>query len=179
MREAGDAGLISGLEKSPGGRKATHSSILAWQIPWAEEPGGLQSMGSHRVVHDWAHTHTHSTQKRYFWAMDRYIFSSLGIYTPVRSTLHAVYEGFLFPQRHCVCASSLSHAWLFVSLWTAPGSSIHGISQARILEWVAISSSRQSSWPGDWTHVSSVSCIAGGFFTHWAIGEAHSCIIKL
>ena len=29
--------------------KATHSSILAWKIPWAEEPGGLQSMGSQRV----------------------------------------------------------------------------------------------------------------------------------
>ena len=32
--------------------KATHSSILAWRIPWAEEPGGLQSMGSRRVRHD-------------------------------------------------------------------------------------------------------------------------------
>ena len=31
---------------------ATHSSILAWNIPWAEEPGGLQSMGSQRVKHN-------------------------------------------------------------------------------------------------------------------------------
>ena len=31
---------------------ATHSSILAWRIPWTEEPGGLQSMGSQRDVHD-------------------------------------------------------------------------------------------------------------------------------
>ena len=31
---------------------ATHSSNLAWRIPWAEEPGGLQSMGSQRVEHD-------------------------------------------------------------------------------------------------------------------------------
>ena len=31
---------------------ATHSSILAWGIPWTEEPGGLQSMGSQRVGHD-------------------------------------------------------------------------------------------------------------------------------
>ena len=30
-----------------------HSSILAWKIPWREEPGGLQSMGSQRVEHDW------------------------------------------------------------------------------------------------------------------------------
>ena len=33
---------------------ATHSSTLAWRIPWTEEPGGLQSMGSLRVRHDWA-----------------------------------------------------------------------------------------------------------------------------
>ena len=33
---------------------ATHSSILAWRIPWTEEPGGLQSVGSHRVGHDWS-----------------------------------------------------------------------------------------------------------------------------
>ena len=33
---------------------ATHSSILAWRIPWTEEPGRLQSMGSQRVGHDWS-----------------------------------------------------------------------------------------------------------------------------
>ena len=33
---------------------ATHSSTLAWKIPWMEEPGGLLSMGSHRVGHDWS-----------------------------------------------------------------------------------------------------------------------------
>ena len=33
----------------------THSSILAWRIPWTEEPGGLQSMGSQRVGHDRSH----------------------------------------------------------------------------------------------------------------------------
>ena len=34
---------------------ATHSSVLAWRIPGTEEPGGLQSMGSHRVGHDRCH----------------------------------------------------------------------------------------------------------------------------
>ena len=34
---------------------ATHSSIIAWKIPWTEEPGRLQSMGSQRVRHDLAH----------------------------------------------------------------------------------------------------------------------------
>ena len=41
---------------------ATHSSILAWKIPWTEEPGGLQSTGSKGVRHDWAHRHN-LTQK--------------------------------------------------------------------------------------------------------------------
>ena len=49
-----------------------------------------------------------------------------------------------------------------------PGSSVHGIRQARILEWVAIPSSRESSRPKDWTHVS---CLAGRFFTLWATRE--------
>ena len=42
------------LEGSLHGAMATHSSTLAWKIPWMEEPGGLQSMGSLRVRHDWA-----------------------------------------------------------------------------------------------------------------------------
>ena len=36
---------------------ATHSSILAWRIPWTEEPGGLESMGSQRIWHDWIRKH--------------------------------------------------------------------------------------------------------------------------
>ena len=39
---------------------AIHSSILAWRIPWTEEPGGLQSMGSQRVGHDGSDRHFHS-----------------------------------------------------------------------------------------------------------------------
>ena len=35
---------------------ATHSIIVAWEIPWTEEPGGLQFMRPQRVRHDWAHT---------------------------------------------------------------------------------------------------------------------------
>ena len=46
-----------------------------------------------------------------------------------------------------------------------PGSSVHGILQARILEWVAIFFSRGSSWPRDWTQVS---CIRGRFLIVWA-----------
>ena len=61
---------------------------------------------------------------------------------------------------HVCMLSHFSRVWLFVTLWTeAHQPSDHGTLQARILEWVAMSSSRGSSWPRDWTHVSSVSCI--------------------
>ena len=46
---AGDQSLTPGLGRSPGGGMATHSNILAWRIPWTEECGRLQSIGSHRV----------------------------------------------------------------------------------------------------------------------------------
>ena len=47
--DARDMSLISGSGRSPGGGKVTHSSILAWEIPWTEEPGGLLSLGPQRV----------------------------------------------------------------------------------------------------------------------------------
>ena len=49
---AKDVGLIPGSGRSLGGGKATHSSLLAWEIPWAEETGGPRSMESQRVRHD-------------------------------------------------------------------------------------------------------------------------------
>ena len=56
----GDLGSIPGLEGLLEKEMATHSSTLAWKIPWMEEPGTLQSMGSQRVGHDWATSHSHS-----------------------------------------------------------------------------------------------------------------------
>ena len=44
------------VREIPWRKKATHSSIFAWRIPWTEEAGRLQSMGSQRVRHDWATT---------------------------------------------------------------------------------------------------------------------------
>ena len=65
----------------------------------------------------------------------------------------------------------LSHVQLSVTPWTAAGQAplSMGILQERILEWVAISSSRGSYWPRNWTRVS---YIAGGFFTSSATREA-------
>ena len=53
-----------------------------------------------------------------------------------------------------------------------PGSPVHGILQAKILEWVSMPFSKGSSRPSDRTHISSVSCISGGFFTINATWEA-------
>ena len=69
----------------------------------------------------------------------------------------------------CVCVWVCEHALCSVqsclTLYSSrdcnpPGSSVHGIFQTRILEWIAISSSRGSSQPRDWTCVSGISCIA-------------------
>ena len=57
--------------------------------------------------------------------------------------------------------SCFSHAWLCIPTdCSPPGSSVHGILQARILKWVAMPSSRGFSWPRDRTHVSCSFCIA-------------------
>ena len=50
--DTGDATSSPGLGRSLEEETATHSSILAWEIPWTEEPGELQSMGLQRVGHD-------------------------------------------------------------------------------------------------------------------------------
>ena len=55
--DAGDSDSTPGLGRVPGEGNATHSSILAWEIPWTEEPGGLQSMGSQNTqFSDWVRT---------------------------------------------------------------------------------------------------------------------------
>ena len=68
--DAGNTGSIPRLGRFPEKERATHYSILAWDIPWTVESSGLQSVGSQRVGHDWptegahararTHTHTHT-----------------------------------------------------------------------------------------------------------------------
>ena len=80
--------------------------------------------------------------------------------------------------RSCVL-SCFSHVQLFVTpIDHSPlGSSVHEILQTRKVEWVVVPSSRGSSQPRDRTHVSCVSCIAGGFFTNSATLEAPRSLI--
>ena len=112
-----------GQEDSLKKEMATHSSILAWRIPWAEEPGGLQFMGSQRVGHDRA-TNTHSqtlssefSEGMYFWFLTSFYFL-----TELLGNLEALYStewvSLASGPRHIVQHSSLSLKVLDIVPWT-------------------------------------------------------------
>ena len=76
----------------------------------------------------------------------------------------------------CCCLVAESHLTLATPMdYSLPGFSVHGISQVRVLEWVAVSFSRVSFWPRDQTHVS---CIGRRILYHSAIREAcrYECV---
>ena len=100
---------------------APHSSTLAWRIPWMEEPGGLQSMGLHRVRHDWSDL-----------AAAANIYPILSLYLSLswagfRMSLHFLSSqiqtvlGFYIvgATRAFVVVESFSHGWLSETPWTA------------------------------------------------------------
>ena len=62
-RDSRDAGSIPASGRSPWVGNGNLFSILAWIIPWTEEPDGLQSMRSQRIRHNWAHKYTHPIGK--------------------------------------------------------------------------------------------------------------------
>ena len=114
-----------------------------------------------------------------------FFFPFLSEGLPFRSKFHGDFPGplFLFTEHECILSQafkyylmkvkvkSLSHVWPFATPRTvAHQASVHGILQAWILEWVAISFSRGSSQPRDRTQVSR---IAGRHFNLWATREAH------
>ena len=92
----------------------------------------------------------------------------LGRWEALKYSLLSFYGLSNFIMKACVHAQSV---WLFCDPmdYRPSDSSVHGISQASVLEWAAISSSMGFSHPKNWTWVS---CIAGRFFTNWAIREA-------
>ena len=68
-------GLIPGFEGSLEKSRETHSRLLAWRLPWTEEPGGLQSTGSHRVRCYWrdlAHMHARHITSGSTWPILRH-----------------------------------------------------------------------------------------------------------
>ena len=120
---------------------ATHSSVLAWRIPGTGEPGGLLSMGSHRVGHNW-------------------------------SDLAAAAAAACIARVHAQLCPTFCNPMDCIP----SGSSLHGDSPGKKTGVGSMPSSKWSPRPRDWTWVSCISCIAGGFFMHWDTWEAHSCI---
>ena len=122
------------------------------------------------------------------WPSDQTLVSSIGRWilyhcatweTPILSLF---FFKNLKKQAHICCLKAESVSRSVVSnslsqygLYNPPSSSVHGILQVRILEWVAILFSRASSRPRDWIWVSST---AGKFFTVWAIREAHMLCVR-
>ena len=82
-------------------------------------------------------------------------------------------SGFLFALNRELLLFLFSHLVLFDSFNPmaniVPGSSVHRILRVRVLDWVAISFSKGSSWPRDWTHIS---CTGRWILYHWASREA-------
>ena len=124
----------------PGKEKAmaTHSSTLAWSIPWMEEPGRLWSMQSRRVRHDWA------TSLSLFTLMHwRRKWQPTPVFLPGESWGWGSLVGCHFLLQ---CMKVKSESEVAQSCPTLsdpmdcnpPGSSVHGIFQARVLEWGAI-----------------------------------------
>ena len=106
---------------------ATHSSVLAWRIPGTGEPGGLPSMGSHRVGHDW---------------------SGLAASSLLSPGGHHFYSCTVCSVVCChLVTQSCAMLWDLMDC-SLPGSWVYGILQARILKWTVVSFSRESSNQG-------------------------------
>ena len=122
-----------------------HSSILAWKIPWMEEPGGWQSMGSLRVGHDWV-TDLNLTEMVRICHGLNCLPSKFICWSSIPSTLAAAAAKSL---QSCLTLCNPIEG-------SPPGSTVPGILQARTLQWVAISFSNAWKWK---VKVKSFSCV--------------------
>ena len=120
----------------------------------------------------------------FFLCLSRYLMlfpemeaSMILVYSEDYKTQGKCYNDEILSLVSCTSAWSLQLSLMFCNHMdcSRPDSSVHGILQARILEWVAIPFSRISSQPRDWAWVS---CIAGGFLTIWATREAHHSYLR-
>ena len=140
---------------------ATHSNILAWRIPGMGEPGGLPSMGSHRVGHDWSNLAATAAAAAMgpdamiflYWMLKfkpAFSFSFLTLITRLFS-----FSSF---SAAATAAKSLQSCPTLCDPidGSPPGSPVPGIIQARTLEWVAISFSNAWKWK---VKVKSLSCV--------------------
>ena len=121
---------------------ATHSRVLAWRIPGTEEPGGLPSMGSHRVKHDWSHTAAaaaKASEVQLFWSQKLLLVSwateiyilcpcSCQYFNVLLSVLSQVFIIFIF---WFSSVQSLSRVQLFVTPWIAARQASLSITNSR------------------------------------------------
>ena len=144
---------------------ATHSSVLAWRIPGTGEPGGLPSLGSHRVGHDWS-----DLAVPFFWIPNMCV-NIWHLFSSSWHTSLCVTDSYVYPRLYIAKAevTKVKVTQLCLTLCNPMDYIVHGILQARILEWVAVPFSRGSSQPRDQTQVS---LNTGWFFTSWATREA-------
>ena len=127
-----------------------NSSVLARRIPRTEKPGGLWSVGSHRVRHNRVWHNWSDLASTILNLPGGSWYGNYGIIDVVNMLIYSSRILSMLPLIFlCVCV--LSRVWIFV---TPSSSFVHGILQARILEWVAIYSPRGSSWPRGRTHIS-------------------------
>ena len=110
---------------------ATRSSVLAWRILGAGEPGGLLSMGSHRVGHDWSDLAAA--------AVAVYLFMLFHLLVTLFFTVSVCFVLFCYC---CIVKVTQSSLTLHDPMDFVTGSSVHGILQVRLLEWVAVPFSR-------------------------------------
>ena len=157
--------LQSGTKRRPFSPKLV---TRRWLFSQNRDWGKISTKWKHKITTDsFRHSIIKTSQDNHFpfnWDLpyDRQTLS-LSLLTPG--------EGYQLSSLYCRCVLVAQSCLTLCHPMdcSPPGSSVHGILQARILEWVAISFSRETSQPRNWTQVSR---IAGKYFTDWAIWEA-------
>ena len=132
-------------------------------------------MKNHSQIHDHIGTDRHDMMAtsclQFENSVNRSLSQILKLWIHMHIKIDEIWNFFLYldselPENVGVRVCMLSHVQLCSPFdCSPPGSFVHGISQARIVEWVEISSSRGSSRPRDWAHVSCVSCSDRGILT--------------
>ena len=111
------AGSKHRLEKA----MAPHSSTLAWKIPWMEEPGGLQSMGSHRIRHDWSDLAAAAAAASIDFHPDFFHSQSFKNVASLISHFHffwwEIWHKLYFCFRNVLCLFCLAALWVFLFLF--------------------------------------------------------------
>ena len=175
-RDLRDTVSIPGWEDPLEEGMTTHSSILAWRTPWTEEPRGHSPWGhkeldtaerqnsSHTVSHSLLDLRSGHSSSRCQPILPQCLSTGpLAQKSLTKNSMGWLDCSILWVtwevwEVEFVAVQSLIHIPLFCSPMdcSPPGSSVHGISQARIQEWVAVSFSRRSSWPRGQTCISCI-----------------------